>query len=127
MTAFHRDPRKDQIDMSRYAPDVTGSEAFYGLPKQIRFCSKCVISNQRPNSTVEHKHTSESKKTTILFDENNVCDACRFAEQKHGDIDWEERRRELQVLCDKYRSRNGLMIVWCRDQAVRTVFTSPGC
>tara|TARA_R110001599_G_scaffold135013_1_gene313263 strand:- start:3747 stop:5075 length:1329 start_codon:yes stop_codon:yes gene_type:complete len=107
MTAFHRDPRKDQIDMSRYAPDVTGSEAFYGLPKQIRFCSKCVISNQRPNSTVEHKHTSESKKTTILFDENNVCDACRFAEQKHGDIDWEERRRELQVLCDKYRSRNG--------------------
>ncbi len=107
MTALHSDPRNDQIDLSRYAPDVVCPEAFYGLPEQIRFCSKCVISNQRPNSTVEHKHTSKSKKTTINFDADDVCDACKVAEQKHCDIDWEERRRELQALCDKYRSRNG--------------------
>jgi N-acetyl sugar amidotransferase len=93
--------------MRKFAPDAIASEAFYGLPEKIKFCSKCVISNQRPNSTIEHKHTHQSKKTTINFDENNICDACKVAEQKRHDIDWEERRRELQRLCDKYRSRNG--------------------
>ena len=27
----------------------------YGLPKKVLFCTKCVISNQRPSSTVEFK------------------------------------------------------------------------
>ena len=107
MSFFHSDPRKDQLDMTRYAPDVSNPEVYYGLPENIAFCSKCVISNQRPNSTVEHKHTADSKKTTINFDAEGVCDACRVAEQKHDDIDWEERRRELEVLCDQFRSRNG--------------------
>ena len=30
-------------------------EAFFGLPPEVKFCKKCVISNQRPNSTVEMK------------------------------------------------------------------------
>lgn len=107
MTALHTDPRKDQIDLSKYAPTAPASVPYYGLPQDVRFCTRCVISNQRPNSTVEHKHTSDSKKTTINFDEHGVCDACRVAEQKNEAIDWEQRRRELQALCDKYRSRNG--------------------
>jgi len=54
----------------------------YGLPADIKFCRKCVISNQRPNSAVEYQHTAESEKKTIGFDSQNVCDACRVAEAK---------------------------------------------
>ena len=35
---------------------VESSEAFYGLPNEIKFCKSCVISNQRPSSTVEFKN-----------------------------------------------------------------------
>ena len=30
-------------------------EGFYGLPREVKFCKKCVISNQRPSSTVNLK------------------------------------------------------------------------
>ncbi len=83
-------------------------EAKYGLPPQVRFCRKCVISNQRPNSAVEFAHTRQSQKTTIAFDANGVCDACRLAEQKHGGaIDWDARERELKALCDRFRRDDG--------------------
>jgi len=82
-------------------------EVKYGLPTDVRFCKRCVISNQRPSSAVEFKHTKDSRKSTIHFDDEGICDACRYAEQKHQIVDWEERRAQLQALCDKYRSRNG--------------------
>ena len=28
-------------------------EAKYGLPRKVEFCTRCVISNQRPNSAIE--------------------------------------------------------------------------
>lgn len=83
-----------------------GLEAKYGLPPQVRFCSRCVVSNQRPNSTVEYRHGRESRKSTIRFDEDGVCDACRTAERK-ASIDWSERERELRELCDRHRSHDG--------------------
>ncbi|HJN37479.1 MAG TPA: N-acetyl sugar amidotransferase [Gammaproteobacteria bacterium] len=79
----------------------------FGLPKEVVFCEKCVISNQRPNSCVEYQHTNSSKKETIYFDKNGVCDACRFSEKKTHTINWEERDQELKQLCDKYRKNNG--------------------
>lgn len=79
----------------------------YGLPLEIKFCKKCVISNQKPNSAVEFKHTSDEKKETIAFDADGVCDACRFAEYKEITINWQEREKELQALCDAHRSNNG--------------------
>lgn len=82
-------------------------EVKYGLPREVRFCTRCVISNQRPNSAVEYQHTSGSKKSTIHFDEEGVCDACRFAELKRGTIDWDARERQLQELCDRYRRDDG--------------------
>ncbi len=82
-------------------------EAKYGLPTEVKFCTRCVISNQRPNSAVEYKHTKESKKETIHFDEEGVCDACRVAEAKHKTIDWQQREKELKELCDKYRKHDG--------------------
>jgi len=81
-------------------------ETYYGLPAEVKFCKKCVISNQRPSSTAEHKHTIDSKKTTINFDAEGVCDACRTAETKNS-IDWNKREEELLQLLDKYRSKDG--------------------
>jgi len=64
----------------------------YNLPTEIKFCAKCTVSNQRPR---------------ITFDEHGVCSACRFAEFKRSQIDWDQRERELVELCDKHRKSNG--------------------
>jgi N-acetyl sugar amidotransferase len=81
-------------------------EAYYGLPQEVKFCTKCVMSNQRPASTVEFKHTVDSKKTTMQFDENGICDACRTAEIKDN-INWGMREEELIKLLDKHRKNDG--------------------
>ena len=79
----------------------------YGLPSKVEFCSKCCVSNQRPNSVVEFKHTEHSQKQTIRFNNNGVCDACVVAERKSLEVDWTEREYKLIELCNKFRSRNG--------------------
>lgn len=84
-----------------------GLEAYYGLPQDVRFCVRCVMSNQRPNSTVEFEHTRNSKKETLLVDEAGVCDACRVAETKQATIDWTARDLQLRALCDRYRRNDG--------------------
>lgn len=81
-------------------------EAFYGLPQNVKFCKKCVMSNQRPTSAIEFKHTRSSKKTTMNFDDEGVCDACRNAEVKDK-VDWERREKELLQLLDTHRSKDG--------------------
>jgi len=73
---MHRFPRFQPIDLSAYAPETAASRTFYGLPRHVAFCRRCVISNQRPNSAVEFKHTRDTAKATINFDEEGVCDAC---------------------------------------------------
>lgn len=93
--------------VARFTPDESQLETKYGLPNEVHFCKKCIISNQRPNSAVEFQHTAASKKKTINFDENGVCDACRVAEAKHKEISWEEREKELIELCDRYRKNDG--------------------
>lgn len=102
-------PKSVKIDLSKYSPSTPTSqlEAKYGLPQEVRFCKTCVISNQRPTSAVEYKHTSGSKKSTIHFGDDGVCDACKFKQKKDREIDWERREYELKILCDKYRSSNG--------------------
>ena len=93
-----------------HSPPTNGGEALevkYGLPAEVMFCKRCVISNQRPSSAVEFQHSRDSKKVTIRFDEDGICDACRYAERKDQEFDWQERERQLVAVCDKYRSRNG--------------------
>lgn len=102
-----RYPRRREFDIEPFKRDSGRHEIRYGLPHDVAFCKKCVISNQRPNSAVEYGHTKDSKKTTIHFDEHGVCDACRMAEQKHRTIDWVERERALRELCDRHRSKDG--------------------
>ena len=81
-------------------------ETYYGLPSEVKFCTKCVMSNQRPTSSIEFKHTIDSKKNTMNFDENGVCDACKAAEQKEN-INWGMREEELIKLLDKHRKNDG--------------------
>jgi N-acetyl sugar amidotransferase len=100
-------PAIERVDFDRFDATKGPLEAKYGLPLQVRFCRSCVISNQRPNSAVEYEHTSASRKQTIQFDENGVCDACRLGAQKRGTIDWDERDRQLRDLCDRFRRNDG--------------------
>ena len=94
------DPYAADADLSRV-------ETKYGLPPEVRFCRRCVISNQRPNSAVEFKHTKDSRKSTIAFDAEGICDACRATERKLRETDWDRREAELRALCDRYRRSDG--------------------
>src|SRR5690349_677462 len=95
------------IDPAPFDEPEAALQTKYGLPRAVKFCRRCVISNQRPNSAVEYQHTTESRKQTIVFDEQGICDACRIAEQKQRDIDWDARERALVELCDRYRRSDG--------------------
>lgn len=81
-------------------------EALYGLPKKVVYCTRCVMSNQRPSSYPEFRHKRDRKTPTLHIGEDGVCDACRFAERKLS-IDWEERERHLHRLLDRYRRNDG--------------------
>jgi N-acetyl sugar amidotransferase len=81
-------------------------EARYGLPAEVLFCARCVISNQRPSSVVEFHNRPGQPKPTIAFDAAGICSACRYAEIK-AKIDWRERERQLLDLCRSHRSRSG--------------------
>ena len=61
-------------------------------PQKVVFCAKCVVSNQRPR---------------IALDDEGVCSACRYANQKHHVIDWDEREKSLADLLNRHRSRDG--------------------
>lgn len=95
------------VAMEKFAGPEDQLEAKYGLPAEVKFCTRCVISNQRPNSAVEYKHTKDSTKQTINFDEEDVCDACRLAGKKKKTINWALREKELKELCDKHRKNDG--------------------
>ena len=82
-------------------------EAYYGLPDEVRFCKKCVISNQRPSSTVEFKNEKGEKKKVINFNDEGVCSACVYNEEKEKGIDWIDRDNKLRLLLDKFRSSDG--------------------
>jgi N-acetyl sugar amidotransferase len=82
-------------------------EAYYGLPSEVKFCKKCVISNQRPSSTVEFQNTKGEKKTVINFTEDGVCSACVYHEEKETGIDWKEREDKLIELLSRFKSKDG--------------------
>ena len=64
------------------------------MSKNLPFyrCKKCLTPSTRPR---------------ISFDENTVCSACHHNENKEKNINWQERKEELERLCDKYRKNNG--------------------
>lgn len=95
------------LDMTEFDPSAASPGAYYGLPENVVFCRKCVISNQRPSSSVEFKHRHDEKKATIGFGEDGVCDACRYNEVKEKQIDWKKREEALVALLDQHRRNDG--------------------
>ncbi len=81
-------------------------DVLYALPREVVFCKRCVMSNQRPSSFPEFKHTPNRKTPTLHIDEEGVCDACRYAEKKLA-INWTNRERELVELLGRHRRDDG--------------------
>ena len=78
----------------------------FGLPEKVIFCKRCVMSNQRPASYPEFKHTRDRITPTLHIDEEGICDACRYAVKKE-EINWAAREEELHKLLDQYRRNDG--------------------
>ena len=57
----------------------------------MKYCTNCLMPETRPR---------------ISFNENGVCNACSWAEEKKTKIDWDSRWNELELLCERYRQRN---------------------
>ena len=66
-------PRPKSVNFIDFIPENSSPQTKYGLPANVQYCRKCVITNQRPNSAVEYDHVPNSKKKTIFFDENGIC------------------------------------------------------
>jgi len=57
----------------------------------IQYCKKCLNISSRPR---------------IEFNEEGVCNACQWAENKMKSVNWEKRWNKLEELCDKYRCKD---------------------
>ena len=64
----------------------------YNLPKQVKFCKECTISNQRPRT---------------VLDKKGICSACNYSRYKREKIDWKQREKEFIKLLEKFRSSDG--------------------
>lgn len=83
-------------------------EAYFGLPSEVVFCKRCLMSNQRPSSYPEFKHTRQRITPTLKIDAEGVCDACRWNEWKRSQkVDWASREEQLLKLLDKHRRTDG--------------------
>lgn len=57
----------------------------------MKYCKRCVMPNTKPD---------------LHFDEEGICAACRSYEERK-EVDWESRKKELDIILDKYRSKDG--------------------
>jgi N-acetyl sugar amidotransferase len=57
----------------------------------IRYCRRCVMPDTKPD---------------LRLDEQGICNACRSYENR-TEIDWEQRRKSLIEILERYRSKNG--------------------
>jgi len=62
------------------------------IPKNVKWCRKCVVSNQRPR---------------IIFDKEGICSGCRNTKYKNSEVDWNLREKELIQLLDQHRRSDG--------------------
>ncbi len=90
---------------SKTETEVRADRVLHGLPEKVIFCSRCVMSNQRPSTSPELRKNN-SKIETVAFDEDGVCHACRYLDIK-SKIDWKQREEKLVQLLDKHRRTDG--------------------
>ncbi len=81
-------------------------KTYFGLPKKIIFCKKSLISNQRPNSSIEFNHNKKSKKKTLAIDKNGISDSWKYSRIKLK-IDYGDRKKKLLKLLEKHRGKHG--------------------
>jgi N-acetyl sugar amidotransferase len=84
--------QNNKIPYGEHARNTIFERQLSKIPKEVIFCKKCVVSNQRPR---------------IVFDEDGVCGACKWAEEKERAVNWEERKKQFKALMDKHRSKDG--------------------
>ena len=77
-------------------------KVLYNLPKEVIFCSKCVLSNQRPASIPEfHKPSRDGARylnmKKIPGTKNYICDACVVGEIKEK-INWKKEKRIRETI-----------------------------
>ena len=87
------------------------NSSVYGLPENVIFCKLCVISNQRPSSTVEFKSSGGESKSGISINDNGICDACSYNKKKSG-INWKEREKQLLKFLEKYCKQNNIILIF---------------
>ena len=78
--------------MSKLVPELFNDLKIIESNKEIVFCKKCVMSNQRPR---------------VHFNHDGICGQCLYSEYKNKMVDWDKREKELERLCDKYRKDDG--------------------
>lgn len=81
----------NHLNLYEMAKNTVYEKQLHLIPKQVKFCKKCVVSNQRPR---------------IVFNDQGVCNACVWSEEKEN-IDWKRRKEEFLDLLNKYRKSNG--------------------
>ena len=57
----------------------------------IQYCKRCCLPSTKPH---------------LAFDEEGICNACRNYENRKN-VDWDERKKELMAILDRYRSKDG--------------------
>ena len=77
-------------------------KTYFGLPPKVIFCKKTLISNQRPNSSIEFEHSIKSKKKTLRIDSNGLSDSWKYSRRKKK-INFKLREEKLLKLLDKHR------------------------
>ena len=60
--------------------------------QMVEYCRHCLMPNTRPR---------------VVFDSNGVCNACRHAEDKQGEIDWDARKQEFFDCLEHYKPKSG--------------------
>jgi N-acetyl sugar amidotransferase len=79
-------------------------KTYFGLPPKVIFCKKTLISNQRPNSSIEFEHSIKSKKKTLRIDSNGLSDSWKYSRRKKK-INFKLREEKLLKLLDKHRGK----------------------
>jgi len=57
----------------------------------LKYCKNCLLPDTKPQ---------------LSFDENGVCDACRFSIEKDK-INWDERKKDLSKILENFKSKDG--------------------
>ena len=55
------------LSKEKFSPQINTLQSKFGLPENIKFCSSCVYSNQKPLSAKEYDHNKGTKKISLVL------------------------------------------------------------